>query len=485
MNKLVNRFLKQVWFEYFILSIILISFVIVRLYKINGPVADWHSWRQVDTASVTRTYVEQGLDLLHPRYHDISAIQTGYFNPNGYRFVEFPIFNFFHYQVFKAFPQIGFDTSGRLVSIVSALITSISLYILGRKLFSRWVGILAMFFYAQLPFNVYFTRVILPDPLSVSLAVLGVLFFVFYIEDDKKPYLFASSLFFAFSLLAKPFTIFYGLPVAYLVIKKMSIKSIFRNKSLFLALDIALVPLFLWRAWMNNYSVGIPHIKWAYNGDGIRFRPSFWRWIFGERIGKLILGIWGMVPFSIGLLTKHKKITFVYFFLLGMFLYLTIIATANVRHDYYQIFIIPAISLVLGIGFVNLWETKIYSKLAARIVLLFSVFMMFGTSWYEIRSFYAINDPSIIVAGKAADTILPKDALVIAPYNGNTAFLYQTKRWGWPVVNESIESMIEKGADFYISVNLNDTDTTNFSKKYQAIARTDKYVILDLGQKLE
>ena len=30
----------------------------VRLYKITSPIADWHSWRQADTASVTRNFCE-------------------------------------------------------------------------------------------------------------------------------------------------------------------------------------------------------------------------------------------------------------------------------------------------------------------------------------------------------------------------------------------------------------------------------------------
>ena len=86
-------FLKN---ETVILSIIIILSLITRLYKVNNPVADWHSWRQADTASVTRIYVKEGIKLFYPRYHDVSSIQTGIYNPKGYRFVEFPLFNAIH-----------------------------------------------------------------------------------------------------------------------------------------------------------------------------------------------------------------------------------------------------------------------------------------------------------------------------------------------------------------------------------------------------
>ena len=57
--------------EYFLLATILFLGFIVRLYKVNNPVADWHSWRQADTASVSKTFFERGINLLYPRYHEL------------------------------------------------------------------------------------------------------------------------------------------------------------------------------------------------------------------------------------------------------------------------------------------------------------------------------------------------------------------------------------------------------------------------------
>ena len=56
-----NNFKKK---DFLILFFILIIAFILRLYKINSPLADLHSWRQVDTAAVARNYVKNGVDLL-------------------------------------------------------------------------------------------------------------------------------------------------------------------------------------------------------------------------------------------------------------------------------------------------------------------------------------------------------------------------------------------------------------------------------------
>jgi len=112
-----------------------------------------------------------------------------------------------------------------------------------------------------------------------------------------------------------------------------------------------------------------------------------------------------------------------------MFLYISIIATANVRHDYYQVYLMPFVCLTLGVGAWEMWNSKV-KKWTLRGLLFISLLVMFITSATEIRPNYAVNHPEIVVAGKALQKYAEKDALVIAPYNGDTAFLYQTDRCG-------------------------------------------------------
>lgn len=466
--------------EYFIFATIIVFALVVRLYKINNPIADWHSWRQADTASVSKIYFEEGINLLYPRYHDISSIQTGIYNPKGLRFVEFPLFNALHALLARLFPGISFDVIGRALSILFSLFSVFFIYLIGKRTITKWGGILAAFFFAFLPYNIYFSRVVLPEPMATSIALCSLYLFLRFIRGERYIFLYASGLFFAVSLLIKPFTFFYILPIGYLLIKKYGFLKIVQNVKMIFALAISIIPFFLWRIWINNFPSGIPHFSWAFNGDSIRFRPAFWRWIIGERLGNLILGIWGNVIFVFGLL---KTNIFNSMFILGMFLYTIVFATASVRHDYYQIFVIPAVSLLLAQGSINLWQTKEFNRTLARIVLVGCVALMFGMGAYQVKDFYKINHPEIVDAGNAVKKLTPKDALVVAPYNGDTAFLYQTGRSGWPVLEESFDDVIKKGASYYVSVNFYDPDTKYVEEKYKVLEKTDTYIIADLRSK--
>jgi hypothetical protein len=470
---------------YFVLTLaVFLAGGLVRLYKIGNPVADWHSWRQADTAAVSRIYVEEGISPLYPRYYDISSIQSGKTNPKGYRFVEFPFYNIVHAAIYKSYPSISLEMWGRILSSAYSLVSAYFVMLIGRKYLGHIGGILSAFFFLLIPYNIYFSRVILPEPMGIMFLTAGLWVFVKFAEQRKLAHFYLSCLALSMSLLIKPFFAFYFLPLIYLFYQRIGIKKAFENKKeLFKYLAgamILFVPFIVWRMWENNFPEGIPFFEWAFNGDGIRFRPAFWRWIFGVRLGELILGIFGLIPFAIGVITKKKEELFYKLSILGMLFYVITVATANVRHDYYQIITIPAVSWILAAGAVKMWEEKYFHQLTSRIILVFSLFMLFFLGWLRIRDFYQINHPEIIEVGARVDEIAPKDAMVVAPYNGDTAFLYHTKRFGWPAVDNSIENIVAQGADYYVSLDLESKDTLDFQKKFEILEKTGRYIILDL-----
>lgn len=475
---------KKNLIEYIMLSLILLGGFYVRLYKIDNPIADWHSWRQADTASVTRNYIKNGINLFLPRFDDISSIQTGIFNPNGYRMVEFPFYNALSALLTTKIGHLSLEVWSRLITILCALTTAFFLYLIGKLFLGSFGGLLSAFYYLIIPFNIYFTRVILPDPMGVTFGVIGLWLFSRFYDDFGDVYLYLSALFFAAMLLIKPYLGFYLFPVIYLIINKFSFKEIANDRKtldkLVLFLFIAVLPFAVWRIWEARFPEGIPFYEWAFNGNGIRFRPAFWNWIFGERLGHLILGSLGVVPFVFGIFNPKYGNNFVRWFLIGVVFYVVIVADANVMHDYYQILTIPAIALGLASGSIYLWNQQAFNKTLRRCILLFSIFVMLITGWFQIKGNYNINHPEIVEAGQMVDKITPKDAIVVAPYVGDTAFLYQTKRRGWPAVDNSIENIIKEGASYYVSVDLNSDDTKNFEKRFPTIAKTDKYIILKL-----
>lgn len=257
-------------------------------------------------------------------------------------------------------------------------------------------------------------------------------------------------MFLGLAVLVKPHAIFYIVPALILFLEKYGFDGWFKNSRNFIRFlifsSIIFLPFLVWRVWVNHFPSGVPFMKWSFNGDVIRFHPAFWRWIFGERLGILILGVYGLFPFLLGIANHNPRGNFIRFFFFGMIVYVSVFAAANIRHDYYQIFIIPSVCLALSYGsFVLLKSGNLFSIS----LLVFSVLMSFFMSFYKVKDYYQINHPEIIEAGMAIDRLTPKDAKVIAPYNGDTAFLYQTRRFGWPVVDTSFDKLInERGQTF-------------------------------------
>ncbi|MFC1710107.1 glycosyltransferase family 39 protein [Patescibacteria group bacterium] len=491
MKKLVNKIIKIFTNEYFLFGIILVGAFLVRLYKIDNPIADWHSWRQADTSSVTRVYLNEGVNLLIPKYHDLSGIQSGWHNTRGYRFVEFPFFNVAHLYLYKIYPTLSLEVWGRLTAVFFTLISTVFVFLLGNKFIGKWGGVLSAFFFAFLPFNIYFTRIILPEPLAVMLALMGLWLYVKFIDSQKSVFLFTSAIVFTLSLLVKPYTIFYLVPAIYLTVNKFGMDKLLKGeyiKKFILFVAFLFLPFLAWRIWMNDYAAGIPFYEWTFNGGEygvIRFHPAFWRWIFAERLGKMILGIWGVGIFIAGVVVKPKRGYFIHTFLLGMFLYVSVVAAANIRHDYYQILTIPAIVLALGLGSNFLLKSKSVSTWLSKLIWLFLVGLMFMVGVYQIKDMYNINHPEIIEAGNAVDRLTPKDAKVIASYNADTAFLYQTGRKGWPIIDDSLDNIIRRGASFYVTLTFDDKDTRYIVENYEVIEKTDKYLIADLTRPKE
>lgn len=466
----------------FWLALILLIGFWVRLYRIDNPVADWHSWRQADTAAVARNFFKEGFTPFVPKYDDMSGVaEHPVPNPNRYRFVEFPIYNSLVYFLYLLNNGVD-ERLARLVSIFMSLGSTTLIFFIVRKYWGKTTALISALTFAILPFNIYFSRVILPEPTLVFFS-LGMFFFVdAWIWENKRWLYFLSVFFTMVAFLIKPAAIFYLLPLLYSYYKKEGCFWPIPRRY-FLWIIPSLLPFIGWRIWMGRFPEGIPASNWLFNGTHIRFKPVFWKWILGDRFGREILTVAGTLLFFIGLLKKPEKEGWLLHLLaLSSFAYLIVFATGNVQHDYYQTLIVPALVIFFTRGFVLLM--KGIDGFLPRIWTIPLALLFFGMTFYlgwgEVKGLYQINNGVIVDAGKFADKILPKDAIVVAPYQGDTAFLYQTNRSGWAVVAFPIKDLIDTfGVHYYVSVNYD--DKTNWViRKYTAIEKNPKFVIVDL-----
>jgi len=468
----------------------------VRLYRFSNPIADWHSWRQVDTSAVSRSFVQKGFDLLHPTFEDISNVPSGMDNPKGYRFVEFPVFNLIQAGGYLAFPVLTLEEWGRLVTIFSSTLTTLFLYLIVRKHADPVAAFFTGLFYAVLPYSIYYGRVVLPDPSMIMAITGGIYFFDRWLEKTEKPsqlrgwgFFLLSLVFTIVAFLLKPYALFFTLPMVVLAWNRFGMR-LFTQWKLWLFLVVAVIPLIWWRTWITHFPEGIPVSDWLFNGGNIRFKGAFFYWLFADRLGRLILGYWGMAIFVIGLLvnsnSRHMKKhgAFFYAFIASSVLYLTVIARGNVQHDYYQILVIPTIAIFLGLGARMLWTPpkEYIATLAGRVVLLICFAGTIGFGWFFVRDYFNINNPAIITAGAAVDRLTPKDAKVIAPLDGDTTFLYYTNRQGWPSFQNSLPELVKKGATHLVLLHPQDKDL-DIGKEYKIIGHTEDYLLFDLRQR--
>lgn len=474
----------------FLLIFIFVLGFLVRLYKFNAPIADWHAWRQVDTSSVSKFFVKDGFDILHPRFNDLSNVPSGVWeNPQGYRFVEFPIYNVAQAGLFKIFGILTIEKWGRLVTIFSSLLSSFFLYLIVKEHLNGFSGILAAFFFTFIPFNIYFGRTVLPDSSTVT-AFLGAIYFFERWLERKRFTIYdlrfmISLIFTAAALLLKPFAIFFLLPMVYLVYEKYEFNFL-KNKKLWLFAILSILPFVLWRLWMLQYPGGIPQSGWLLNGNNIRFKGAFFHWIFAERLGNLILGYWGVPLLILGLLLKLSKKNYLFFlsFLTSSILYVTTIATGNVMHDYYQILIMPSIVIYLALGASFLWENKTNIYRSVSLIILFvSIVFMLSFGWFDIRAFYNIDHPELISAGKIIDSLIPKDAKVVVPTaNGDTTALYFMDRRGWSSFEKPLPELIKMGATYLIIFGPKPQDY-DFGKSYKLVYSSPDFLLFNLTEK--
>src|SRR3990167_4570169 len=168
-----------------LLVLIFVLGFVVRLYRFDNPVADWHAFRQSDTNAVSTIFAREGINLLYPKYFDISNVQSGIDNPQGYRFVEFPIYNFLHAFLFKSIGLLSFEQWGRLINILASIVTSFVVFSLLKKYINSFAAYSGLIAYLFLPFSIFYSRVILPDVMMTTSIMLGIYFFDKWNENSK------------------------------------------------------------------------------------------------------------------------------------------------------------------------------------------------------------------------------------------------------------------------------------------------------------
>ena len=474
--------------DIFVLSVILIIAFIFRLYKINIPLADLHSWRQADTAAVARNFVRSGFDLFHPKYDDLSNVQSGIDNPQGYRMVEFPIYNAIFAYLYKLMPIFSLEVWGRLTTAIFSLIIIAIIYYLLLKESSRLSAMFGAFVYAVFPFFVFFSRVILPETPALAFSMLAIFFF--YLFSNKKDKLLSSifyllsSFSFAISLLIKPTLIFYLLPIIILFYRKYKLNLI-KKIDFYLYFIIIFIPLAYWRFYIKNFPEGIPVSDWlitstntAQGLKSIFFRPSFFRWIFFERINNLILGGYLTVFLVLGVIAKQKRF-FLYSILLSSIFYLLVFQGGNLQHEYYQTLILPVLAMMVGVGIDFVFNNK--KELIHPILMSIFVFALIGFSFYfsyfKVIGYYQYSQ-ELVQEANIINSLTDIEDKIVTDRTGDTTLLYLADRRGAPAIYK--EPIDLKSLGYKYLITSSDTQIKRMGSDYEVVFENEKFTLFKL-----
>src|SRR5438874_6607627 len=210
--------------------------VTARLLLIYQPYIDHWSWRQSDVAAIARNFSEGGFRFAYPQI-DWAGDAAGYVG------TESPILPFLAAICYKC---AGIhEWIGRIQAVIFFAVSLPFFFLLVREIFGSTAATWATFFYAFAPLNIFAGRSFMPDVPSLSLALIGLYFFLRWIDTEESRSLFAAAMMFSLALLIKLPSAIIAAPFLFLVWQKWR-WNFLRRPSLWLFAAITILPSAAW-----------------------------------------------------------------------------------------------------------------------------------------------------------------------------------------------------------------------------------------------
>jgi 4-amino-4-deoxy-L-arabinose transferase-like glycosyltransferase len=395
--------------------------VAARLILIDQPYIDRWSWRQSDVAAIARNFEENGFRFTHPQI-DWAGDTPGYVG------TEFPILPFVAAICYKLAGV--HEWIGRLQAVIFFAASLPFFFLLVRETFGDTAAIWATFFYSFAPLNVFAGRSFMPDVPSLSLALIGLYFFLRWIDSEKSTSLFAAAIVISLALLIKLPSAIIGAPLLFLVWQKWRWNFV-KQPSLWLFATITILPSIAWYWHAHQISEKFyPHH--FFGAGGIRIEKFSWYW----KIVRLT-GISSLTPILSALALgglfvaprgKYKRVF--HWWLAATILFIIVVGYGN-RHPWYQLPLVPITAAFAGAACAFIGSKISDSRVA---MIMFSIFVAISfsvLSWFYLRPLYRSAAAELRDAGLELRKLTAPEALIIAADNGDPTIFYYAERRGW------------------------------------------------------
>ena len=301
----------------------------------------------------------------------------------------------------------------------------------------------ALLFYSFAPLSLFASREFMPDVPSLSLAIIGLYFFLRWIENAEKRFFFASAILISLSILIKLPSVLIGAPIAYVTVtapKAFGVAPLSKNSCdghrpplqlLALFAAIALLPSAIWY-WHAHQIAGRFYPHHFFGAGGIQIMSTSWYW----KIAKQIMTS-SLTPLFFALALVGAFVTrsgalarLFHWWLAAMVVFIIVVGYGN-RHQWYQLPLVPIAAAFGGAGcaFVGskISARKIKVALSSLLAALFAALAFaYVRPLYQSPSSVALRD-----LGLELNRMTPKNSLIAAADNGDPTVFYYAERKGW------------------------------------------------------
>jgi Dolichyl-phosphate-mannose-protein mannosyltransferase len=417
---------------------------VVRLIGIDQPFIDPWSWRQSDVAAIARNFSENGFHFTRPQI-DWAGNEPGYVG------TEFPILPFLAALCYRG---VGVqEWIGRIQGVLFFIVALPFFFGLVRRIFGEVVAVWATFFYAFAPLSIVASRAFIPDVPSLSLAIVGLYFFLRWIEEDRFAWLVLSALLVSLALLIKLPTAIVGAPLFYLAAHRETLraenkdgelevaapwKRIFLRWELWFFAAVALIPPALW--YWHAHRIAERFYPYHFFGaGGFRIMNAAWYWeiVRQTAFSSLTLALFALALLGALTIRPARYSRLFHWWLGAMLLFVVLVGYGN-RHQWYQLPLVPIAAVFAGGACAWIAARagipRALPGLAA--VLLAGSFAV--SSAYCVQPLYRPAAASLRDLGLELNEATTANALVIAATDGDPTVFYYAHRKGWHFLGDGV-----------------------------------------------
>jgi Dolichyl-phosphate-mannose-protein mannosyltransferase len=406
-----------------LLSVIALG-VAGRLYRIQEPV---YGYRPSDTAAIARNFSEGGMRLLYPQI-DWRGQSTGYVES------EFPAYTYTIALLYRAFGEK--DVIGKLLSLLSYVLSSLVLFALVRRLYDDRAGLLSVLFYTMATVAYSFTRAVQPDAWLALGSLAGLYYFWIWTETRSIGALVLSMAGVCLAVLIKPICLYLGLPLMYLAYRAFG-TGFLRRTELWVFAAAVTVPMVLWYRhaygfWLvdgNTFGVFGGWVKYR------AFPPDLGQ--TAAALKETMVRLWLLIATPIGcallvagiVRRPPNKNYFLHVWALGFAVATVVAAKGMAAHDYYQLPMVYIVAAFMAYGATMVWDAPRLSLRVRQMTVAVSCLFVVGFSLWRWQIRLTRMSPEewnrVAFAERVARFSQPTELIVmVRPYRGVTD-LYQ------------------------------------------------------------